>query len=485
MMHKIYYTFLLAIAIGLVFTSCNQKMVTLNQKEEVQTYKPVPLPTVEEAKQKLMAANKNLKKEIIKLTGNVYTAVGYDVSNITMVVGKDSIILIDAGMIPRLMKPLKEDFKKIADKPLAALIFTHSHGDHTGGAGVFAGDQKPAIWARDIHGNETQAAKDAGFVNKFRPVRQAGFLLEPEMRINNGLAIAVYPTPHGGPVKYTPGKAVKPPKNFDVQFHPTNTFPDESHKMTVDGVEIELYAAPGETDDQLFVWLPQEKVLCAGDNIYRAFPNLYAIRGTIYRDVNNWVNSLNKMLELPFEHLVPGHTAPWEGATESRTALTNYRDAIKFVFDKTIEGMNKGMTPDQLVQYVQLPDSLASLPYLQEYYGRIDWSVRNIHNGYLGWFDGNATNLGRLTPLQEASRMAQLAGGRTQLFANAKKAFEGDDFQWAAQLADHLIALNPHDADAKLLKADALHELGLRQSNALARNYYLSRALQLRREVEE
>ena len=284
-------------------------------------------------------------------------------------------------------------------------------------------------------------------------------------------------------MKYKPGQKVKPPSNFDVAFHPTHTFGGKSHKMTIDGVEIELHAAPGETDDQLFVWLPQEKVLCAGDNIYRSWPNLYAIRGTVYRDVNKWINSLSNMLEFPIDHLVPGHTKPWVGADASRTALTNYRDAIKFVFDKTIEGMNKGMAPDQLVEYVQLPEPLASSPDLTEYYGRIDWSVRNIHNGYLGWFDGNAVNLGELTPKLEAQKMAKLAGGADQLLANAQQALSDGDYQWAAALGDHLVNLNPKDNAAKLLKADALHELGLRQHNSLARNYYLSRALQLRRQA--
>lgn len=450
---------------------------------EIASYTPAPLQSKETAEKRLTAANDNIQREIIQLTDNVYTAVGYDVSNITMVVGKDSIILIDAGMIPRLVKPLLADFKKIADKPLAALIFTHSHGDHTRGAEVFIGDQKPAIWGRDIHGNETHVASSVGYVNKFRPVRQAGFLLEPEMRISNGIAIAVYPTPHGGPVKFKPGQKIKPPNNFDVAAQPNRSFAGDSHKMTVDGVEIELHAAPGETEDQLFVWLPKEKVLCAGDNIYRSWPNLYAIRGTIYRDVNKWVKSLSNMLEFPIEHLVPGHTKPWVGAAASKTALTNYRDAIKFVFDKTIEGMNKGMDPDQLVQYVQLPEHLANSPDLTEYYGRIDWSVRNIHNGYLGWFDGNATNLGKLTPKLEAEKMAQLAGGADRLLANAQQALSDGDYQWAAELGGHLMALKPKDEGAKLLKADALHELGLHQHNALARNYYLSRALQLRRQA--
>ncbi len=130
----------------LLFLLCLLSIVACKQPTgEIASYTPAPLQSQEIAENRLKAANDNLQREIIQLTDNVYTAVGYDVSNITMVVGKDSIILIDAGMIPRLVQPLLADFKKIADKPLAAIIFTHSHGDHTGGAKVFVGDQKPAI----------------------------------------------------------------------------------------------------------------------------------------------------------------------------------------------------------------------------------------------------------------------------------------------------------------------------------------------------
>lgn len=155
------------------------------------------------------------------------------------------------------------------------------------------------------------------------------------------------------------------------------------------------------------------------------------------------------------------------------------------MFDKTIEGINKGLTPDQLVEYVTLPDNLASKPYLTEYYGRVDWAVRSIFNGYLGWFDGNPVNLNKLLPSEEAKRMAKMVGGIDKLKAHAYAAFHNKDFQWAAQLSDYLLALNPNDTAFILLKADALMEIAKTMINATGRNYLNSFALQLKKKVSE
>ena len=151
----------------------------------------------------------------------------------------------------------------------------------------------------------------------------------------------------------------------------------------------------GETADALYVWLPEKKVLFSGDNFYKSWPNAYAIRGTPYRDIRSWANADDMMLKEGAEFLVPGHTRPIIGKAAVAEALTDYRDAIRFVFDKTIEGMNQGLTPDELVAYVKLPARLAEKDYLREYYGNVEWAVRAIFEGYLGWFDGN--------PVQSAS----------------------------------------------------------------------------------
>lgn len=161
--------------------------------------------------------------------------------------------------------------------------------------------------------------------------------------------------------------------------------------------------------------------------------------------------------------------------------LTDYRDAVQFVHDKTVEGMNKGKTPDQLVEYVTLPEHLANKGYLQPFYGNVEFGVRTIFNFYLGWFDGNPTNLFQLTPKKEAERMAKLAGGKDKLMRAAQDALKNDDDpQWAAQLADYLIALDPTAKEPKLLNADALTALGHQTVTATARNYYLTVARELR-----
>lgn len=224
----------------------------------------------------------------------------------------------------------------------------------------------------------------------------------------------------------------------------------------------------------------ETKVVLSGDNFYQSWPNLYAIRGTPYRDVREWADSLDKMLNEGPSYLVPGHTRPILGKEEVAEALTNYRDAIRFVFDKTIEGMNQGLTPDELVEYVKLPPQLADKDYLREYYGNVEWAVRAIFNGYLGWFDGNPTRLFSLGPRDKARRMAQLAGGEDVLLERAKQAIAEGDYQWAAELADHLLALDPDASVPKEIKADALEALAERLLTATGRNYYLTVAQELR-----
>ncbi|QDV40849.1 hypothetical protein Enr13x_06850 [Stieleria neptunia] len=147
-----------------------------------------------------------------------------------------------------------------------------------------------------------------------------------------------------------------------------------------------------------------------------------------------------------------------------------------------MEGINQGLTPDELVESVQLPESLAGKDYLQPFYGHPQWGIRSVFNGYLGWFDGNASNLFPLPPKAEAMRVAKLAGGTDKLLAAAKTALAEDDDQWAAQLADHLLAINKDDSDAKQTKADALTKLARKMVNATARNYYLTVARELREE---
>jgi alkyl sulfatase BDS1-like metallo-beta-lactamase superfamily hydrolase len=223
-------------------------------------------------------------------------------------------------------------------------------------------------------------------------------------------------------------------------------------------------------------------VLLPGDTFYHAFPNLYAIRGTRLRPVDNWITSLEKLIAEQAEYMIPSHTRPISGAEAVRAALTVYHDGIKSVFDQTIAGIREGLRPDELVQRVKLPENVESSPYLQEFYGTVAWSVRAIYTDYIGWFDGNATNLFPLTVKERAAAILDLAGGEGPVMIKARAAIAEQRFQLAAELLDYVLAVAPQHREAAALKAEALMELGERQISANARNYFLSSAQYLGRE---
>jgi alkyl sulfatase BDS1-like metallo-beta-lactamase superfamily hydrolase len=409
-----------------------------------------------------VAHSAEFKQEIVRVTDGVYVAVGYGIANSVLIEGEDGVIIVDTLESVEAATPVRAEFDKITTKPVRAIIYTHHHEDHIFGATVFAANAKPAIIAHErLMGQVQRSASVVRETTFRRAAHQFGNLLPSEMVVNVGIG---------------PFLRVNDSTHFGF-IAPTQTFSGESTTLEIAGVRMELRLAPGETDDQIIVWLPTQRVLLAADNIYKSFPNLYAIRGTPYRNVASWVQSLDQMRAYRPDYLVLGHGRPLAGATHICETLTAYRDAIQYVHDQTIRGINRGLTPDALVETVKLPPHLASHPYLQEYYGSVAWSVRAIYDGYLGWFDGNATHLFPLTPRERAARVAELAGGESALRERARQAISQQDYQWGLELLDHVLALYPNDKDARALKAQALTALAEQQPRATARNYYLTQAM--------
>ncbi len=428
--------------------------------------------------QMLLDRNAEFTPEIINIAPNVYTASGYDASNITMIVGDDGVVIIDAGKFPNNTERVYAEFRKITDKPIKGIIITHGHGDHSGGIAPLLADNTPRIWAAENFGDESDFPEAAGFKNP-RSYHQSGMLVSPELRINNGVAPTVYPN---GAYNREDKEGVK---SLYVPFTKeliTDFVSESKSTIQVAGITLELERTYGETDDHLVVWYPAERVIFPGDQFYKSFPNLYAIRGTAYRDVQKWIAALNTILSYDAEAMAQGHTRPIVGADSVKSALTAHRDAVQFVFEKSIDGMNMGMTPDQLVEYVTLPKELASDPNLVEFYGRVEYAVRNIFSGYLGWYDGNPTTLRPLSPRAEAEHFVSLVGGESSLLKIAQQAFVDGEYQWCCELTDRLLALDSMNSIYRNLKADALIELALRIETATTRNYYNSVAQELREE---
>lgn len=423
---------------------------------------PIALPAFAQTPAEQLAAHtREFRKEIIEVTDGIYVAIGYALANSILIEGDEGVIIVDVLGSRAAAQEVQSAFAELIDKPVEAIIYTHGHPDHRGGATEFIHDDTPEIYAHELLARPFN--DDIQPILNVRAVRQFGMTLPPDQFLNAGI----------GPKIQIDWEGIVPP---------TTTFSDRLD-TEIAGVRVVLQYAPGETEDQLYVWLPDKKALLPGDNYYKTFPNLYTIRGSRYRDIRQWANSLDRMLaEGEIEYLVPSHTRPVTGAVNVEQTLTNYRDAIRYVYDATVAGINEGKTPIELSHEIQLPEHLASAPALQEFYGTVAWSVRSVYSGLLGWFDGNAANLFPHSALERAERMAKLAGGVERLRVAAEQALAAGDAQWTAELADHLLALNANDTEARHLKADALTMLGERQTSANGRNYYLTQAQQLRAE---
>jgi alkyl sulfatase BDS1-like metallo-beta-lactamase superfamily hydrolase len=426
---------------------------------------PPPAPAVAPSAA-LAEHGKEFRQELIRVTDGVHVAVGYGIANSILLEGRDGFIVVDTMETVEEARQVNALFRQVVGgKPLQAIIYTHNHPDHTfGAAGFVQPGETPAVYAHE----QLDAALDA-LITEFRAVifrrslRMYGFWLSGDALGNVGVG---------------PRLAVDEGDTLSI-LRPTRTF-GERLEDTVAGIRFELRHAPGETDDTIFVWLPDRKVLLPGDNFYKAFPNLYTIRGTPYRSPRRWADSLDAIRALRPEFLVPGHGRPLGGGDTIHAQLTDYRDAIRYVYDQTVRGMNAGLTPDQLAESIRLPPHLAASPNLQEFYGKPSWSARMIFEGNVGWFDGNPSNLQPLGPRAEAERMAQLAGGAAGLKQQLQQAVAAQDWQWALQLSDYVLRLEPGDAPARAARVQALTARGEAEANPNARHYYLMSAIELK-----
>jgi alkyl sulfatase BDS1-like metallo-beta-lactamase superfamily hydrolase len=242
---------------------------------------------------------------------------------------------------------------------------------------------------------------------------------------------------------------------------------------------MELVHVAGESSDQLYVWLPEDEALLIGDNIYAIFPNIYTLRGAVYRDPMNYVNALDKVIPLNAKYLVPSHVKPVYGETEVKQILVSTRDATQYVYDQTIRGMNNGYSADELSTMITLPDYAIDDPWISQTRGQIPWHVKQIYYGNLGWYEGDPAFLLPVSVDERSQKIVDGFGGLDITIDEIRKAIDDGEYNWAAELATYVLNTDPENVEAKLLKAHSLRVIGQRMLSVDGRNWALTSALEL------
>ena len=403
--------------------------------------------------------------KIHKVNDEIYVAVGYALGNSIMLIGDEGVVIIDTTESLSQAKIIAKEFRKITDKPVKGIIYSHNHADHVMGTEAFIEHQNDTgdlqIWAHhsflDIY---FQSTARIGKAHMVRAYHQFGVYLGEKV-ISAGLGTRLKLNPDDPFILKPPNRLLKADKE----------------RIRLAGMNLDLIHVPGETDDTICVYWPKHEALLGTDNFYMAFPNLYAIRGTSFRSLKQWYESLDKMRALTPQYFVMSHHIPIVGKAFISEQMSTYRDAVQLVHDQTVRFINQNMHPDEIAARIKLPKQVKENPYLQEIYGTVKWSSKGLFAGYMGWFSGDINELDPLLPRERASRIVDLVGGMDKILQEASKALNRGDSKWALYLADVAHKTFPENSKAKELKAKALIDMSELQTSFNGYNYYQTAAL--------
>ena len=409
-------------------------------------------------------AKRVAEPQLIRVSPRVHVAYAYDFANITFIEGDGGVIAIDAGWnAGAAAEAIAAYREQVSEKPIVALLYSHGHADHVGGAQAFvdASDGKLSVYG-ERRWKEYQLERVGPSATHFgiRAAAQMGLLL-PE-----GPAGRV---PTGGGRLRASALAFR-------YVAPTNEIDGET-TLEIEGVTIVALPMPSETSDQLLFWLPEEKVAFAGDIAAGALPILSTPRNERGRVPTGFIDGIGWLLSLPLETLIAGHNPPVKGRAEAIDSLLVYRDASQFIFDQTMRALNANLGLEQAARVVQLPPHLAEHPLLRDHYHRLPWVVKGVYTQYGGWFQGDAATLNPVAPSREAAGIMELAGGADELLTQARRAYFARDYPWAAQLAGYLVRIGERRAEAGALKTKALRAMAYASNSGNERNYMLTQAL--------
>lgn len=414
---------------------------------------------------------------LFQVADGIWQVRGFDISNMTVVRGNTGWILIDPLTGRETAKAAMDLVnEKLGQRPVTAVIYSHSHGDHFGGvrgvvdeADVKSG--KVAIIAPAHFMAETVSENImAGAAMGRRVMYQFGTALQPGVQgqIGSGIGSGV----SGAEI---------------TLIAPTDTINKTGESRVVDGVPMEFQIVSGsEAPSELNVYIAPTRTFLSSEMTTCSLHNILTPRGAKVRDARIWANFIDEALQTwgsRSDSLISSHCWPRFGTGEVTSALASNRDNYRYLHDQTVRRMNKGETMHEIAEGLKQPPEIAKDWFNHGYYGTYNHNSKAVYQFYLGWYDGNPANLNAHPPAERAKRMVAAMGGAKKALAAARKAFDAGDYRWSSDLLSQIVFADPADKPARLLLADSLEQQGYQAESAIWRNQFLMGAKELRQGV--
>lgn len=420
-------------------------------------------------------ARLNMANGLFEVCAGVYQVRGIDLANMTIVEGDTGLIVIDALTNAEAAAAALALYRAHRGaRPVRALVYTHSHSDHYGGAmGVATLDE-----VRD--GRVAVIAPD-GFMEELgAEMVLAGIPMLRRSHFQFGGALA-----RGERGQVDAGLGKRTGAGTSTMLPPTDLIVQPVETRVVDGVEMVFQMAPQtEAPAEMHLWLPQQRVLNMAENTTRHLHNFIPLRGAQARDTRVWSDAIATSIALfgeQAEILVAQHHWPIWGNAKLLGYLARQRDLYKHIHDQTLRLAAHEMRPAEIAERLQLPETLAQDWACRGYYGTVSHNAKAVYQRYLSWYDANPANLNPLPPADAARKLVEYLGDG--VMAKARGDFARGEYRWVAQLMNQLVFADPAHAEARALLADAYKQLGYQAESATWRNAYLLAAQELRQGV--
>ena len=419
-------------------------------------------------------ATLNAHHGLFEVAPNIWQVRGYDISNITFIKGATGWVVIDPLTADSTAKASLELLTKhVENRPVTAVIYTHSHADHFGGVlGVTT--------KADVESGKCQIIAPVGFLHE---AIAENVIAGPAMsrRATYQFGRLLPPNPQGH-IDCGLGNSV--PTAAPSLLAPTHDITRTGEELVIDGVRIVFQLTPEtEAPAEMNFFFPDFGWLCMAENCSHTMHNLVPIRGALVRNALNWSKYINESIELfadKTDVLFTSHNWPRWGKQDVREFLILQRDLYRWIHDQTMRFANHGMTSLEIADLLVLPDEFLAQEHTRGFYGDLVHNVKAVYQRYLSWYDGNPANLNKLTPSQAGARYVELAGGVDALLSVAQKYFDAGDYRWVVELVNHVVFAEPTNERARNLQADALEQLGYQAESSTFRNSYLMGAQELR-----